>query len=96
MRQRSPAAARRVFVDTAAYFALADPKDANHEAAHALIRRFGTERWQLFTTDFILAETHALVLARRGRLLAARVLEQIDESTTTILPATSTDRRRAR
>ena len=50
MRPSSPAAARRAFVDTAAYFALADPKDANHEAAHALIKRFGTERWQLFTT----------------------------------------------
>lgn len=54
------------------------------------------ERWQLVTTNFVLAETHALVLARRNRFLAARVLAEIDASPTLVVRAEEGDERRAR
>ena len=86
----------RVLVDTSAYFALVDPRDKNHRAAQAVTTRLAAERRPLFTTYFILAETHALVLARRGRAVAATVLREIDRSATTIVRVSATDERRAR
>ena len=87
---------RRVFIDTAAYFALADPRDENHAAASAIVERLASERWRAFTTNFVVAETHALVLARRGQELAARILSEIDQSTTVIIRASAADEGRAR
>lgn len=51
------------FTDTGAYFALSVVRDINHEAARLIGRRLITERWRLYTTNFVLAETHALFLA---------------------------------
>jgi len=53
-------------------------------------------RAHLFTTNFIIAETHALLLARRGRAIASRGLGEIDNSTTTVVRISSRDERRAR
>lgn len=87
---------RRVFIDTGGYFALTDPRDENHAAAVTIAERLATDRWRAFTTNLILAETHALVLARRGREAAWRVLSGIDRSATTIVRVSATDERRAR
>jgi len=91
----SPADSRRVLVDTSAYFALTDADDANHAAAFAIVTRLADERWRLFTTNFILAETHALLLARLDRGIALKVLQEINQSSTTIVRATRADERRA-
>jgi predicted nucleic acid-binding protein len=88
--------ARRVFTDTSAYFALADPRDENHAAAVVIAEQLATRRRHLFTTNFVLAETHALLLARRGRELAARILVEIDRSSTAIVRARAADEQRAR
>lgn len=93
---RDPATPRRVFVDTGSYFALADPRDENHREANAILQRLVNERWRVFTTNFILAETHALVLTRRGRALALRILSEIDHSRTVIVRVSAADERRAR
>ena len=87
---------RRVFVDTSAYYALADPRDANHDAANTIAAGLVTHRPSQFTTNFILAETHALVLARRGRNVAARVLAHLDNSTMVRIRVSAKDERRAR
>ena len=86
----------RVFVDTSAYFALTDRRDNNHALAEATARRFTQEGAELYTTNFIMAETHALLLNRIGRDIAAQVLERLYASETRILRATESDERRAR
>lgn len=44
----------------------------------------------------MLAETHALLLARRGRTIAARILTEIDHSTAVLVRVSAADERRAR
>ena len=87
---------RRAFVDSSAYFALSASRDASHAGAIAIVRRLIAQRWRMFTTNFIVAETHALLLTRVDRRTAARVLAEIDHSTTTIVRASARDERRAR
>ena len=57
---------RRLFIDTSAYFALADKRDENHEAAAHFIYQLIRERTELLTTNYIVAETHTLLLNRIG------------------------------
>ena len=85
-----------VFVDTGAYFALTFTGDENHRAARALYEQLTTERRQLVTTNFVLAETHALLLNRLNRTIALRVLESIDQSSTRIVRVSASDERLAR
>jgi len=94
--QAGSARNRRVFVDTSAYFALADRRSASHRAMDAIVRRLITERWRLFTSNFVLAETHALLLSRIDHAIALQVLLAIDSSTTTIVRVSARDERRAR
>jgi predicted nucleic acid-binding protein len=88
---------RRVFVNSSAYYAVADPTDHHHARARATLEQLERERWRLFTTNFIIAETHALVLTRRGRQIAAAVLQALDRSQATVIVRVSArDARRAR
>lgn len=87
---------RRAFVDTSAFHALTDSRDMHHTDANTLRARLIDEQWRLFTTNLVLAETHALVLARLGRSTALRVLQAIDSSNTTIVRVSTQDERRAR
>lgn len=87
---------RRVLVDTSAYFALAVPQEGNHVCATAILEGLQRHSVHLFTTNFIIAETHALLLARRGRTAALTVLGKIDNSSTTVIRVTGRDERRAR
>lgn len=97
MRRRPVAfSARRVLMDTSAYFALTDQRDSSHAIAASIRDRLIAERWRLFTTNFILAETHALLRARLGRLVALRALDAIVLSTTTIVRVSADDERHAR
>src|SRR5215211_3988904 len=96
MRPRPLAADRRSFVDTAGYYALADGDDTNHVAARAILAQLHTQRWRLVTTNFVLAETHALILHRLGRAAALRVLTDIRTSPSTqLVRVTVTDETRA-
>ena len=96
MSSRSLSSLRRVFLDTGAYFAVAVSQDANHPQAISILERLAQQPSRLFTTNFVVAETHALLLARRGRDLAARVLGEIDRSRTTIVRLRHQDEQRAR
>lgn len=86
---------RRVLVDTSAYYALADRKDSLHRTAVTIATRLAEERARLFTTNFILAETHALLLHRLGRALAAQILADLRRSSVTIVRPTARDEERA-
>jgi uncharacterized protein len=86
----------QVLIDTSAYFALSYFRDPHHQEALATVRRLATESWPLFTTNFILAETHALLLTRLNRVVAAAGLDEIERGPATIIRVTEEDEQRAR
>jgi predicted nucleic acid-binding protein len=87
---------RWALVDTSALYASLDASERDHHAAVEIARRLARERWRLFTTNYIVAEIHALVLVRVNRAVAERVLDELDASPTTVVRATEADEQRAR
>lgn len=86
----------QALLDTSAYYALIDTAENTHRKAQEIQHRLIAERWRLITTNFILAETHALVLSRLGYHTALRILQDIDTSSTAIVRITLADEREAR
>jgi uncharacterized protein len=86
----------RVFVDTGGFYAALNRRDASHRAAARLFRRAQRDHWFLFTTNFVLAESHALILARMGRDRAWRFLQAMVTGSTNVIRAEEADERRAR
>ncbi len=60
----------QVFVDTSAVFALIDRDDANHGAARRTLKTFKARRLEPVLTNFVVAESHALLLARLDASIA--------------------------
>ena len=90
-------AGRRVFVDTSAFFATVNRRDESHANAAATLQRLVQERSQLITANFIVAELHALLLARIGREVALTTLQELYASqTTTIVRVSEADELEAR
>jgi uncharacterized protein len=86
----------RVFVDTGGFYAALNRRDASHRDAARLFRRAQREHWFLFTTNFVLAESHALILARMGRDRAWGFLQAIVTGSTNVIRVEEVDERRAR
>ncbi len=61
---------RRVLWDSSAILAAMDADDAWHAAARDVTRRLGEEERPSFITNYIEAETHALLLRKLGRAAA--------------------------
>lgn len=97
MSQHRPSRPQWVFVDSTAYYAAAVRRDANHPAAQAILTRLAAEHARLFTSRYILAETHALLLNRqRDSVRAYAALRTIEQAaSTTIVPVTTADEDRA-
>lgn len=76
---------RDIFLDTSAFYALTDSQDINRNASLAIRQRLINEHWRLFTTNFVLAETHALFLARLGRFVALQVVQDTSRSVVRII-----------
>lgn len=87
---------RRAFTDTSAFFAATDNHERDHAVAQHTMDRLAAERWRLFTSNFVLAETHALMIARMGPRTAAHVLFELDQSGITAIRISARDERRAR
>ena len=85
-----------MFIDTSAYFAASNASDAQHAHAVATFRRLSREGTETYTTNFVAAETHTLLVNRSNRDVAARVLAELYASDTRIIRATEADERRAR
>lgn len=64
----------RVLVDTSAVYALLDRDDACHKAAKDSLGNLKRTRSEPLLTNFLVAECHALCLARLGAGLARRWL----------------------
>ena len=93
MTDRWATKAGRLFVDTSAYFALYSADDELHKRAVATAI---TAHLRLFTTNFIVAESHALFLRRVGRDAGALFLNEIDRSSTVVERVSVGDELRAR
>ena len=87
---------RRVFVDTSGFYAALNRKDASHPDARRLFRQAQKERWFLFTTNFVVAETHALILARIGRDPAWHFLRSVYGGRSNVVRAEEGDEKQAR
>lgn len=61
---------RSVLWDSSAILALLDADDADHVRAAGVARQLATEKRPAFITNYIEAETHALLLRKLGRTLA--------------------------
>ena len=66
-----------LFADTSFLYALVDPADRHHKVCSALLGQAEDEIRLIITTDFILAESHALLLSRLGGRAALTWLRQI-------------------
>lgn len=88
----SHAISDRVLVDTSAFFALISTSDAHHRQAVEASKQM---RRQPFTTNFVVAETHALCLRRLGRSAALRFLSDVNDRSATIVRVSEEDEHRA-
>ncbi len=74
-----------VFVDTSAYVAVLKRDDEHHETAMAITRELTRQRGALFTTNFVIAETHAMLLRYLGSGPARTYLQSMDRSDATVV-----------
>jgi predicted nucleic acid-binding protein len=84
-----------VFVDTGAYAALVIRVDANHHRARETMTELEQRGAVLFTTNFVVAEMYALILARAGRPLAITLLDRLERSSDLIVHVAEENERRA-
>lgn len=70
---------RAIFVDTSVFYAFADQDDGDHQTVSDLLEKFQNQRITLVTSNFIIAETHALMLSRLGRSSAKQWLRDIPQ-----------------
>jgi uncharacterized protein len=87
---------RNVFTDTSGLYALIDEQDQHYPRAQEIFNALMQARSQMVLTNFVRAETHALILNRLGHHLADRFLEQLRQSpATTLIRITEQDEERA-
>jgi uncharacterized protein len=94
MRERAarPPYPREVFTDTSGFFALMDQTEQNHSRAREIFRALSEAGCQMVLTNFVRAETHALILNRLGHHVADRFIEQLRQSpATTLIHVTEED-----
>lgn len=84
-----------LFVDTSAFYALADLADVHHlEAVQAFQAHLGADRF--ITSDHVVVETWYLLRGRLGRVAAMRFWDGFDSGAVGILGVQEVDFRRGR
>jgi len=71
---------RAVFVDTSAWYALADANDTEHRAAVRALRQLAAAGRPLCTTNHVAGETYTLMRSRLGAAAAHGFLESARDS----------------
>jgi predicted nucleic acid-binding protein len=69
---------RAVMADTGFFYALLDKRDAFHDACRELEAHAEQGNVLILTTNFVVAEAHALILSRLGRDAGAAWLDAIE------------------
>jgi predicted nucleic acid-binding protein len=72
----------KVFIDTSAFYALADAGDRNHKAAGKKYLELLDHRVKMILTDHILAECATLIRRRLGYNASERFLQLVEKSET--------------
>ncbi len=72
-----PGEPRQVLVDASGFAALANEDDENHRNARIVWDHLHRDQFAPFTTNFIVAETHALLLRRAGHVVAGQWLRLV-------------------
>lgn len=95
---KSPTVARgKVLIDTGAFYAFADLDDSHNLHAQTIFSGLTKQRDYLYTTSFIVAETHALLLNRLSQQAATQFLKDIEDETHIVVAwVTPTDVKKAR
>lgn len=78
-----------LFVDTSAWYPLADDSHPDHSACVQSLRAQVRRGARIVTTNVILAETHALLLRRAGRRIALAFLKAVRQAPNQIEYVTS-------
>jgi predicted nucleic acid-binding protein len=95
-RQRTTRLPQRLFIDSSAFYAIVDTSDSNHTHAAAIANRIAASTTQLYITNFIRAEAHALLLNRVGHYHADRFLHDVaNNPSLTVVYATPNDETQA-
>lgn len=82
-----------VFIDTGAFYAAINKKDKHHQKVKDFFSNPFTRKLNLITSNFVVAETHALLLNRVGREIASLWLKSIP---TIIIRASEEDEDKAK
>ena len=69
-----------IFVDTSAWYALADARDERHDASVRTLHQLGASRRLLCTTNHVAGETYTLLRVRLGHEAAQAALRRMRES----------------
>jgi predicted nucleic acid-binding protein len=85
---------RSALSDSSFFYAAVNRRDRYHTVVRRVLESAYKGGWILVTTTFVVAETHALILARLGRDIAAKWLEGVWHGVHVIRP-TEEDERRA-
>ena len=72
----------KVFIDTSAFYALADSGDRNHEAGTRKYMELLDRKIKMVLTDHVLAECATLIRRRLGYIASERFLHLIEKSET--------------
>ena len=86
---------RAIFVDSSAFFVVLNANDSSHRDAQRMLTNSSAQGQVLVTSNFVLAETHALFIRRLGRDTAARVLTTIRAGLAKIIRVEPADEERA-
>jgi len=84
-----------VFVDTSVWYALSDQGEAGHARIRRAVEQLRSSGRRLVTSNFVVAETHALIIGRLGRFEALRYLRSMLRGDLDLDRVTEMDERRA-
>ena len=84
-----------IFVDTGAFYAVADSGDQNHSAARNMFEARGTAG-DLVTSDYVFVESWCLIRARLGRTAATQYWDAMQSDVVKTYGVTSKDLANAR
>ena len=91
-----PSRSRQVLVDSSGFVAVANTNDEHHEEARTIWAYLAQQHVRLYTTNFLIAESHNLFIVRLGHQRARAFLRDIAQSTTTIIRVRASDEQKAR
>ena len=77
-----------LFVDTSAWFPLADPADPSHSALAQALREAVAAGKRIVTTNLVVCETHALLLRRTHRAVALAFLQEVERAPNIVVRST--------